>query len=133
MLAAAATGAAIGIAFLLVYRRFGTATLALNGFLVLAIMLAIYLGARLVTGTMQDVLIETVTATIWLGLGQFALHKWRPGIGLLILAHGGYDYLFGAATGVAEWYPPLCVGFDVIVGTGLFVLLIRMKARNSGR
>ena len=132
-MAAAAIGMAIGIIFLIVYRRFGAATLALNGFLALAIMLAIYVGARLVSGTLQDILIETLLASVWLGLGQLAIHKWRPGIGLLILAHGGYDFLFGEASGVADWYPPLCVGFDVVVGIGLFVLLSRKAVQKRAQ
>ena len=129
---AAAIGVATGSVFLLIYSRFAAATLALNAYLVLAIMLAIYLGAHLVTGDLAKVISETVIATVWLGLGQLALLKWKPGIGLLILAHGGYDFLFGAATGVAAWYPPLCVGFDVVVGIGLVVILARKERAASG-
>jgi len=132
-MAAAAIGVAIGIVFLIVYCRFGAATLALNGFLALAIMLAVYVGARLVSGAPQDILIETLLASVWLGLGQLAIYRWRPGIGLLVLAHGGYDFLFGEASGVADWYPPLCVGFDIIVGIGLFVLLSRKAVQESAQ
>lgn len=125
MLIAAAIGVATGIAFLLIYGRFAAATFAQNGLLVLAIMLAIYLGAYLTSADLNRIVAETAIAAVWLGLGQLALVKWRPGIGFLILAHGGYDFLFGSATGVAQWYPPLCVGFDLVVGLGMIALLIR--------
>ena len=32
---------------------------------------------------------------------------------LVIVVHGAYDFLFGHSSGVADWYPPLCVGFDM--------------------
>ena len=51
------------------------------------------------------------------------MDRWLPAIGIFVFFHGLYDAVFGPHTGVADWYPPLCAGFDLVVGVGLFVLL----------
>lgn len=120
-----AIGAVIGIIFLVVYWRFKTDTIAQAGVLALGIMLGIYVGANLVTSDLSRVLVETLVGSIALGIAMLFQRKWPMGIGVLILCHGGYDFLLGHSTGVAEWYPPLCVGFDIVVGAGLIYRLSR--------
>jgi len=99
----------------------------MNGYLALAIMLSIYLGAYLVTGTTQKIIHETILATIALGFATVFRSKWPLGIGIMILAHGAYDHFLGTHSGVADWYPPMCAGFDVIVGLGTIILMLKQK------
>ncbi|WP_337661003.1 hypothetical protein [Erythrobacter sp. Alg231-14] len=102
----------------------------MQGFIALCAMLSIYIGARLVTGSLGAVALETVIAFTVLGLTQFAMTKWLPSIGIAIFFHGMYDAVWGPHTGVADWYPPLCAGFDGVVGLGLLIILLR-KQRTS--
>lgn len=110
---------------LALFARASSRTLADTGFLALNAMLAIYIGARLVTGTMTEVLIETAIATSVVVATRLAMMRWLPAIGVAIFLHGIYDALFGPHTGVASWYPPLCAGFDMVVGVGLLIILHR--------
>jgi len=89
------------------------------------VMLWIYVGAQLASGTFDHIIVESVFALFAGGVAQALTLKWPPTIGLAILCHGAYDALLGPHTGVAEWYPPVCAGFDVVVGLGLTVLLVR--------
>lgn len=114
-----AIGAVTGLLFLAIYWRMKPATIAQVSVLTFGIMLGIYVGAHLVTSELPRVLIEIAGGSVALLLAMVFQRKWRMGIGLLILGHGGYDVLMGHSTGVADWYPGLCVGFDVIVGLGL--------------
>lgn len=120
-----AIGAGSALALLALFARLGDQALVEVGFIGLAAMLAIYVGAELVTGSLTDIVVEMMLAIGVTVLARIALVRWKPGIGVLILLHGGYDALFGPAKGVAEWYPPLCAGFDVVFGIGLLVLLHR--------
>ncbi|MEP3051092.1 MAG: hypothetical protein ABJP48_08305 [Erythrobacter sp.] len=124
-------GAASGAILLAVFVRLPAKPLANYGFLVFAIMLSIYLGARLVTGSFGQVVIEFAAVNIALGLAKFAMSKWLPSIGLVILMHGAYDAVFGPHTGIAEWYPPLCAGFDLVVGFGLIFVLMRKTKKTA--
>lgn len=114
-----ALGILSGVIFLATYWRFKTATIAQAGVLVFGIMLGIYVGAHLVTSDLTRVLIEVAAGSVALGLAMLFQRKWPMGIGLLILGHGGYDFFLGHSTGVADWYPGLCVGFDIVVGAAL--------------
>ena len=126
---AAALGAGSGGLLLALFARLPAKGLADTGFLALNAMLAIYIGARLVSGTFSDVLIETVVASIAIVVARLAMARWLPAIGVAIFLHGIYDAVFGPHTGVADWYPPLCAGFDLVVGAGLIVVLHR-KAKS---
>lgn len=99
--------------------------LAMQGFILLASMLTIYIGARLVTGSITAVLYETLFALVVAGAAQLAMLRWPPAVALFVFAHGAYDAIIGPHTGVAGWYPPLCAGFDFVAGVGLFLLLLR--------
>jgi hypothetical protein len=90
-------------------------------------MLAIHVGARLVSGTLSQIVLESVLALAVAGITQALIACWPPVVGVMILLHGGYDAVLGQHTGVASWYPPLCAGFDFLVGTGLLVLLLRKQ------
>ena len=98
----------------------------MNGYLALGLMLAIYVGARLVTGSLAEILLETLFGTIVLVVARIIMARWLQGIGAIIFCHGIYDAFLGPHTGVAEWYPPLCAGFDFFVGIGL-ILVLRNK------
>ncbi|QFT78394.1 hypothetical protein FIU90_12660 [Erythrobacter sp. THAF29] len=113
---------------LALFARLPARSLAETSFLGLAIMLAIYIGARLVSGTLTDVIYETLFATGAVLFARFAMARWLPAIGIAIFLHGTYDAFVGPHTGVASWYPPLCAGFDFVVGVVLTLLLVR-KAR----
>jgi len=105
----------------------------MNGYLALAMMISIYLGAWLVSGDFQKIVFESILATVALGIATVFRVKWPLGVALMVLAHGAYDHFLGAASGVAEWYPPVCAGFDVIVGSGLLFLMLRnSKQEQSG-
>ncbi|MEM6901152.1 MAG: hypothetical protein AAF583_15460 [Pseudomonadota bacterium] len=114
-----AIGAAFGLVFLLVYGRLSRARLADAAYTVFAIMLAIYVGAHLVTSGFDRVVYEAVGASLAIGVAMFFREKWHLGLGLLILSHGAYDFFFGHHSGIVDWYPPVCVGFNVLVGLTL--------------
>ncbi len=122
-----AIGAGSGGLLLALFARLPAKALAQQGFLALNAMLAIYVGAQLVSGTLNEIIFETVFAVVAAGLTQVTMLRWLPAIGIAIALHGVYDAALGPHTGVAEWYPPLCAGFDFVVGVGLIALLIRKQ------
>jgi hypothetical protein len=128
---ALAIGAGSGGLLLALFARGSDETLADAGYLALVAMLAVYIGARLVTGTFTEAVAEMAIASLVAVIARLAMERWLPAIGLFILAHGTYDAVFGPHTGVAEWYPPLCAGFDWVVGAGLLVILWRRSAQAS--
>ena len=93
-------------------------------------MLAIYIGAKLVTGSLEAIVIEMTVATGVAVVARIAMMRCEPSIGVFVFLHGIYDYVFGPATGVAEWYPLLCAAFDRVVGIGLFIIL-HMRNRST--
>lgn len=99
--------------------------MAQQGLIALAVMLWIYVGAQLAVGTLEQIAKEALFALVACGIAQFAMVKWPPSIGIAIILHGVYDAIIGPHTGVASWYPPLCAGFDWVVGLGLIILLRR--------
>ncbi len=125
---AAAIGAGIGILMLALFARLKAKDLADTAFVALNVMLAVYIGARLVSGTMLEVLIETAIATAAVVAARLAMIRWLPAIGIAIFLHGTYDAVVGPQTGVASWYPPLCAAFDFLVGASLLVILMRRQA-----
>lgn len=125
-----AVGAVFGLAMLLPFLKSSVSTLTENGYLALASMLMIYIGAHLVSSDLFRIVIETVFSMVILGFAIAFRFKWPVGVGILILLHALYDFLFGHASGIVDWYPPMCVGFDVVVGCGL-ILLILKKQRNT--
>lgn len=122
---AAAIGAGIGVSMLALFVRASAKTLGDAGLIALAAMLAIYIGARLVTGTTGEIVAEMGIATFVILLARWAMTRWPPAIGAAIFLHGFYDAIVGPHTGVASWYPPLCAGWDFVVGIGLLVILHR--------
>jgi hypothetical protein len=126
---AALAGALIGALLLALFSRQSARALAMNGYLALAVMLSIYIGAQLVTGSLADIGLELLFATIMLVAARLVMARWLPGIGAMIVAHGAYDAFLGANTGVAAWYPPMCAGFDLLVGIGM-IFILRSKLAN---
>ncbi|MBV7266586.1 hypothetical protein [Erythrobacter ani] len=124
---AAAIGAGSGLLLLAFLVRLDAKTIANQGLIALVAMLAIYVGARLVSGSLEEILWETALALAAASVTQAIMLRWPPIVGVAILLHGTYDALVGPHTGVAEWYPPLCAGFDFVVGAGLLVILLRRE------
>ncbi len=115
----------MGVICLIPFLKSPAKLLSRNGYLALAMMLMIYLGAYLATGTFVRVMYEIVFAALVLGLGLYFKKLWPIGIAGLVFLHGGYDHFLGAKSGIADWYPPLCAGFDVVVGLGLGYLIFK--------
>ncbi|MEL7190013.1 MAG: hypothetical protein AAGK17_10715 [Pseudomonadota bacterium] len=131
---AAFIGVVMGASFLAVAARLPSRIIAAQGVLALCAMLSIYIGAQLVSGDLTDILFETMVGGVFFGGTLIAMRRWLPAIGVAILLHGLYDAFIGPDTGVAEWYPPLCAGFDLIVGGGLIGVLThkeRMERANA--
>jgi len=112
-------GAGVGAAFLATVWWLSNEALAQVAFAALVSMLSIYVGAHLVTSGLARVLGEATFFSIVAVLALFLKDRWPTGIGLLTVVHGGYDLLFGHASEVAHWYPGVCVGFDLLVGSAL--------------
>ncbi|MEM6908708.1 MAG: hypothetical protein AAF494_08510 [Pseudomonadota bacterium] len=121
---AALLGAVSGGALIALGTKLRPQALAGQGYIALNVMLAIYVGVQLASGTLIDIVFEALLAVIVSGVTFVAMRRWLPAIGVAILLHGVYDALIGPHTGVAEWYPPLCAGFDLVVGLGLLWLLV---------
>ena len=126
----AAIGAVSGLVVLAAFARGSAESLALNGYLALVAMCAVYIGASLTTGHFMDFLMETLIGTAFVVSARLAMNRWLPAIGILILCHGLYDALIGTHSGVAGWYPPFCAGFDMAAGAGL-VLVLRRKLKRE--
>ena len=123
MIIEAAIGAGSGLALLALFARMGNRALAEGGFIALASMIAIYIGAELVTGSLASIITEMAVGSAVVLAARLTMLRWPPAIGIFVFLHGLYDAFFGASTGVASWYPPLCAGFDVVVGIGLIAIL----------
>lgn len=109
------------------FARSSAKTLALNGYIALVAMLAIYVGARLVSGSFGDVMIEMAIMSVVAIGAKLAMDRWLPAIGVFVLLHGLYDFLLGPHTGVADWYPTLCGAWDMVVGAGLVAILLKKQ------
>lgn len=116
-------GAVTGAVFLAASARLSSRILAAQGVLALTAMLWIYVGVHLVDGSVTDILFECLLAIIFGGVTLLAMRRWLPSIGVAIVLHGLYDAFVGPHTGVVAWYPPLCAGFDLVVGGGLIGML----------
>lgn len=101
--------------------------LAHMAYLYFTAMLMIYLGAYLVTGDMQRLGAETLGALIASGLAVYLKRVWPMGMALSVFGHGLYDYFLGHASGVMDWYPGVCAGFDLVAGLGFLFLMMRAK------
>ena len=124
-------GAVLGLLCLLPFLKSSQRALAQNGYLALAMMLMIYIGAHLVSSDTQRIIYETVFAVIVLAVATLVRKSWPLGIGIMVLGHGAYDHIFGAQSGVADWYPAMCAGFDVIVGLGLIILIFKQTKQSK--
>ncbi len=120
---AAVIGAGIGGLMLALFAFAPKEMCAPQGVTIFNIMLWIYVGAQLATGTLEHIIAESVFALVAGGIVQALTLKCPPAVGVAIFCHGLYDAVLGPHTGVAEWYPPLCAGFDFVVGIGLTSML----------
>jgi len=73
-----AIGAGIGVLMLALFARLSAEKLADSGFAALVAMVSVYLGARLVSGDMRDILIETAIASFWVIATRLAMLRWLP-------------------------------------------------------
>lgn len=111
--------AALGVAVQSILAR---DKIAEAGHFALGMILAIYIGARLASGTVFEALAESAFAAIVL-LASLAMLRWWPrGVGVLLILHGVYDQVFAHDAGLPGWYPPFCLGVDVILGASVIAL-----------
>jgi len=120
-------GAVSALLLLFLYRNASQRVLVRNAYLALAIMLAIYLGAHLVSSDLQRIIFETVFASAILVGAAWLIRIHPVNIASLIILHGAYDVMFGHDSGIADWYVPMCLGFDVVLGIGLIYLIAKQK------
>ncbi|MEO0463706.1 MAG: hypothetical protein AAF127_11285 [Pseudomonadota bacterium] len=92
----------------------------------LGMILALYIGARLASDSLTAVLVESGFAAAMLLASLLCLRHWPRGVGILIIGHGIYDQIFAHDAGMPVWYPPFCLGVDVVLGLGI-VALVRPK------
>ena len=101
----------------------------------LLLMVGIYVGFAIIAFDAKEfpvradwsiLLVESLTALVFLVLGLAALSSSRPWIlGALILAHGGVDllHLLMNAAHSPEWYAFLCIVYDAIAGVAAIYFL----------
>lgn len=109
--------------FLIGYWRLDELEFARQCYVAFAVMLAIYVGAHLVYSDLDRVIAEALFASVILFIANAVTERWPSAIGVLILFHAIYDFALGDHVGMPEWYPPICVGFDVVVGAVAFYRL----------
>lgn len=124
-----AVGAIFGLICLLPFFKASTRRLVQNGYLALGLMLAIYVGAHLVTSSFERAALEFTIASVVLALAAYLRGAWPLGVAFLVGLHGVYDFMFGVSSGVPAWYPPVCVGFDFVVGPGLAFLILKQRSK----
>ena len=110
--------AAFAVAIQLVVAR---EKVAQSGHFALGMILAIYIGARLSSGSLTVALAESAFAGVVLLLSLAALQTKPRLVGVLIILHGLYDQIFAHSAGLPEWYPPLCLGVDIVLGIGVWI------------
>ena len=123
-------GAALSALIVLTLRAAPRRAVAQTGYLAFVIMLSIYFGAHLVSSADPRIAAEAVFVAAAIAFARIGMKRDPRLIGALTLAHPLYDLLFGPQTGVADWYPGLCLGFDVVLGFGL-VWLLRPAKREA--
>ena len=78
MIIEAAIGAGSGLALLALFARMGNRALADGGYIALIAMLAIYLGAELVTGSLTSIITEMAVTSAVIVLARVAMMRWPP-------------------------------------------------------
>jgi hypothetical protein len=112
-------GLVAGAAFLLIARKvdYSEGDLLATGLLAAA---AIYVVFAVVWGANTAIRFEAVGLTIFMLIAFLARRFGIIYVGVGWLLHIGWDYLFhmvGPAQHLAPaWYPPFCIGFDLVVG-----------------
>ena len=124
-------GQSPGWVFLAVFWRASDSTLITVALAGLATMLGIYIGAHLVSGDLPRIIYEALFFIGIMGIALLFRERWPIGLAMLTLGHAVYDFLFGHASGVASWYPEVCMGYDLIVGSGLIFRLLRCDPRSE--
>ncbi|MFK8054578.1 MAG: DUF6010 family protein [Saprospiraceae bacterium] len=101
----------------------------------LLVAAAIYVGFAVLWGEDGWVRFEAVGVAIFSLIAFLARRFGILWIGAGWLLHIGWDYLFhmvGAGSHlVPEWYPPICIGFDLIVGLYIFWVVLRKRKPKS--
>jgi hypothetical protein len=97
----------------------------------LVVAALIYVGFALANGGAKDLRLEA-----W-GLFSFSVaafvswRAWPMGLALAWAAHAAWDVLFhpiGQSSHAPDWYPLVCVGFDLAVAGYIFLSLRRRAA-----
>ena len=114
-------GAALAGVAAAVQLRVAPGRIANAGHFALGMILALYIGARLASGPLSAVLAECAFASGMLIASFASLRLWPKGVGGIIVAHGIYDQLFAHDAGMPDWYPPFCLGVDVVLGLAILV------------
>ena len=121
-------GLVAGIGFLVIARKvdYSEGDLLATGLLVAAV---IYVGFAVLWGEEGWTRFEAVGVAIFSLIAFLARRFGILWIGLGWLLHIGWDYLFhmvGAGSHLApSWYPPVCIGFDLVVGVYILWVVFR--------
>ena len=116
-------GCLLSFVSLLLMRQASKIVLVFGGLILFGAMLAVYVGAYLVSENPSHGYIALLASTLTFGLALI-LTLYRPAfIGAFIFMHGIFDHVFGLHAGLPIWYPPFCLGIDVVAGLGLIWML----------
>ena len=120
-----------GAIFLFIARKidYSEGDLLASGLLAAA---AIYVIFALIWGEDGWVRFEAVGVAIFMLFAFLARRFGILWIGAGWLLHIGWDYLFHMAGPgahlVPAWYPPVCIGFDLVVGVYILWVVLRKRA-----
>jgi len=127
-------GLALGAAFVVIARKidYSEGDLLATGLLAAA---AIYVGFAILWGEEGWIRFEAVGVAIFSLIAFLARRFGILWIGVGWLLHVGWDYLFhmvGAGEHlVPAWYPPLCIGFDIVVGMYILWTVFQEAKKSS--
>lgn len=100
----------------------------------LAVLPAIYMLFALMAGDMSATALEFAYGLPFFVLGYLCFKGGFKGSGLVVVglwalqaAYDAYHHLLVANPGVPFWYPPFCLGFDIMMVLYLLRLVSRQK------
>lgn len=123
-------GGLCGALFMRAVWNLEDAEIANQAYIALVAMLMIYVGAHLVSSDLSRIAIEVILSQIVAGIALICRRRAKRGLAALIILHAVYDFAFGHGSGIAAWYPPICVGFDVTIG---YLLIARLNPSMHSR
>jgi len=122
-------GALLGAIGIAVQWAFAPQKFAQAGHFALGMIVALYIGARLASGSLEAVLVESAFAATMLIASLICLRLWPRGVGVLLVGHGVYDQVFAHDAGMPIWYPPFCLGVDIVLGIAIIALAQRQTSK----